>query len=548
MAPDPASPCSLPCLYRVFHPVFELPCLRQTGLFLEFLTVSSLETLEQKHFFLLLLILDCSRHQGKISSIGLRSSRKEDTGGQVRLRPPYEFYRLACEAAKRGGLGVDEYLSNVRRLQDEFIKSKEVVDRGNFILALRDAMLGTEFTLILGGKSLGKTLIRNKTVCDMENEADAKLTIVDVNMREYPSQELFNAILGRFAEKSSDWASNLKQIAEKMASGFGRLTSAAFVRANADKVAPAASTPISTAIADLIESLSSVDKEKTLSSLIGGLKGKSGNATCIVVDEANLALPVPTDSESARRALQYFVMLTKETSIASVVLITSELGYPYRLQACGMNLRDIANIIIANEVPKKEMVELMVNRWNMSIDLAEEFFNYYGGDVHLCCRGVKQLHARGDDFNPFASLECPGLPSCAADPDAKKHLQNLAKQGWSPIYDVEEDRAAKLIAEKNVGGVVPEDAKAFDLPEGIWKGNHENALVPSGTLMRWKIAKELERVDSGARSLDALVGCFRCQVELSHMDTAFELGQVECERTFFFDTTNMRIHQAHDAK
>ena len=494
---------------------------------------------------MLLLILDCSR-QGKISSIPLRSSRKEDTGGQVRLHPPYEFYRLASEAAKGGGLEVEEYLSNVRRLQDEFIKSKEVVDRGNFILALRDAMLGTEFTLILGGKSLGKTLIRNKTVCDMENEADAKLTIVDVNMREYPSQELFNAILGRFAEKSSDWASNLKQIAEKMASGFGRLASAAFVGANADKVAPAASTPISAAIAHLIESLSSTDKEKTLSSLIGGLKG---NATCIVVDEANLALPVPTDSESARRALQYFVMLTKETGMASVVLISSELGYPYRLQACGMNLRDIANIIIANEVPKKEMVELMVNRWNMSIDLAEEFFTYCGGDVHLCCRGVKQLHDRGDDFNPFALLKCPGLPSCAADPDAKKHLQNLAKQGWSPVYDVEADRAAGLIAEKNVGGVIPKNAKAFDLPKGIWEGQHKNALVPSGTLMRWKIAKELERVDSmGARSLDALVGCFRYQVELSHMDTAFELVQVECERNFLFDTTNMRIHQAHDAK
>ena len=419
---------------------------------------------------MLLLILDCAR-QGKISSIGLRSSRKEDTGGPT-LRPPYEFYRLACEAAESGGLGVDEYLSNVRRLQDEFIKSKEVVDRGDFMKALRDAMLGTDFTLVLGGKSLGKTLIRNKTVCDMENEADAKVTIVDVNMREYPSQELFNAILGRFAEKSSDWASNLKQIAEKMASGFGRLASAAFVGANADKVAPAA-------IAHLIESLSSTDKEKTLSSLISSLEG---NTTCIVVDEANQALPMANNLESAQRALQYFVMLTKETSIASVVLITSNLGYPFRLRACGMDLLDIANIIIANEVPKKEMVELMVNGWNMSIDLAEEFFTYCGGDVHLCCRGVKQLHARGDDFDPFAVLQCPGLPSCAADPDAKKHLQNLAKKGWSPVYEVEADKAAKLIAEKNVGGVIPEYAKAFDLPEGIWEGQHKYALVPSGRL------------------------------------------------------------------
>ena len=249
-----------------------------------------------------MLILDCSRHQGKSSRIGLRSTRKET--GVPRLRPPYEFYRLACEAAKGGGVGVEEYLSNVRRLQDDFINTKEVVDRGDFMKALRDAMLLNEFTLVLGGKNLGKTLIRNQTVCEMENEANAKVTIVDVNMREQPSQELFNAILDRVAEKDNDWASNLKQTVGKVASSLGGLASAAFVGTSADKVAAAASTPISSAITALIDRLSSSDKEKTLSSLISDLKGK-GNATCIVVDEANQALPVATDSESAQRALSW---------------------------------------------------------------------------------------------------------------------------------------------------------------------------------------------------------------------------------------------------
>ena len=449
-----------------------------------------------------MLILDCSRHQGKSSSIRLRSTHKEDTGGP-RLHPPYEFYRLASEAAKRGGLGVEEYLSNVGRFQDEFIKSREIVDRDGFLEALRNAMLSNKFTLVLGGKNLGKTLIRNQTVCEMENAANAKVTIVDVNMREHPSQKLFSAILRRVVEKRRQrnvWAWNLKQFVKRVASGLGGVVSALFVGTNADKVAAAASAPLSSAITS-IERLSSSDKEKTLSSLISDLKGK-GNATCIVVDEANLALPVPTDSESARRALQYFVMLTKETGIASVVLISSELGYPYRLQACGMNLQDITNIIIANEVPKEEMLELMVNRWNMSEAFAKAFFTYCGGDVNLCCPGVEQLHP----FDPFVLLDCPGLQSCASDPQAKTHLQNLAKQGWSPVYDLEADKAAELIAQKNVDGIVPKYAKAFDLPKGIWEGNHEKALVPSGTLMRWTIAQELERVDSmGARNLDALV-------------------------------------------
>ena len=379
------------------------------------------------------------------------------------------------------------------------------MDRDGFLEALRNAMLSNKFTLVLGGKNLGKTLIRNQTVCEMENEANAKVTIVDVNMREQPSQELFNAILDRVAEKDNGWASNLKQTVGKVASSLGGLASATFVGTSADKVAAAASTPISSAITALIDRLSRSDKEKTLSSLISDLKGK-GNATCIVVDEANQALPVATDSESAQRALQYFVMLTKETSIASVVLISSELGYPYRLQACGMNLRDIRNIIIANEVPEEEMLKLMVNRWNMSRAIAEAFFTYCGGDVDLCCRGVEQLQSFGDDFDPFVLLKCPGLPSVAADPDAKKHLQNLAEQGWSPVYDIKADKAAELIAKENVGGIIPQDATAFDLPKGIWEGQHKNALVPSGTLMRWTIAQELERVDSmGARNLDVLL-------------------------------------------
>ena len=413
----------------------------------EFLIVFSLEFF-LVNIFLLLLIRDCSRHQGKSSErIGLRSTSKD---------PPYAFYRLACEAATRKGLGVEEYLSNVLRFQDEFIKSKEIVDRDGFLEALRNAMLRDEFTLVLGGKNLGKTLMRNQTICEMDNAANATLTIIDVNMREHPNEELFNAILQRVEEKSRESASILKQILGKVASSLGGLASAVAVGANSDKVAAPAATPISSAITALIERLSSSEKEKTLSKLVGDLQGK-GNATCIVVDEANIALPgLPaTNSESrwstlAQRALQYFVMITKKTGVASIVLFSAELGYPYRLQACGMNLQDIQNIIIANEVPKKDMLSLMVNRWSMSADLAEEFFTYFGGHIDLCSRGVKQLRRFGKDFDPFAVHKCIGLPTCAGDPDAKKHLLNLTKQGWSPVYDIKEDRGAKLIAEENV--------------------------------------------------------------------------------------------------
>ena len=81
---------------------------------------------------------------------------------------------------------------------------------------------------------------------------------------------------------------------------------------------------------------------------------------------------------------------------------------------------------------------------------------------------------------------------CANNPAARKHLQNMADQGWSPVKNLDEDAAAELIARKNVGGVLPKTAQIFDRPKDTFKDEHEYALVPAGTLMRRKIAKALE--------------------------------------------------------
>ena len=232
--------------------------------------------------------------------------------------------------------------------------------------------------------------------------------------------------------------------------------------------------------------------KRVLTAVIGELKKKIGNASCIIVDEANLALP-GDDEARAQKALQYFVMLTKQQKRASVVLISSEFAYPYRLRNASMNLRDIRNIIIANEIPKDEMVELMVTKWKMSQELAEEFHLYFGGDVDVCERAVEKLIQKGDSFDPIADvLGSDGLSMCANNPAARKHLENMADQGWSPVKNVDEDAAAELIAKKNVGGVLPRHAQVFGGPKDMFKDQHEYALVPAGTLMRWKIAKALE--------------------------------------------------------
>ena len=136
-------------------------------------------------------------HQGRPSNTRLRATEE----GKPRLRPPFQFYKLARKAADELRVDVDQYLSNISMLAEDFTNSKEIINREDFQAALRQAMIETKFTLVLGGKSLGKSLIRNHTVMQVENAPNSKLTILDVDMREDPNRELFAWIFERIENK-----------------------------------------------------------------------------------------------------------------------------------------------------------------------------------------------------------------------------------------------------------------------------------------------------------------------------------------------------------
>eukprot|EP00434_Breviolum_minutum_P031766 symbB.v1.2.028093.t1/scaffold2941.1/size69338/3 len=375
--------------------------------------------------------------------------RATEDQGKPQLRPPFQFYRLARKAAGelRVDADADKYLSNILMLAENFTNSKEIINRESFQAALRQAMMETKFTLVLGAKSLAKSLIKNHMVMQVENAPNSKLTILDAYWEKW---WMMKAIKISLKAKTP----NIEVQAE----------------ASRDNDSP----------------------KQLLEEVIKKIDEKTGNATCILVDEANLALP-GDDEAQAQKALQYFVMLTKQQRQASVVLISSEFAYPYRLQEAGMNLRDIENIIVINEIPKDEMVEVMVTKWKMSQELAEEFHLYFGGDIDLCKRAVEKLIQKGDSFHPITDVfNSVGLSMCVDDPAAREHLQNMADQGWSPVKKVKKDAAARLIAKENVGGVLPKTAQIFGGPKDMFADEHEYALVPAGTLMRRKIAKALE--------------------------------------------------------
>ena len=102
-----------------------------------------------------------------------------------------------------------------------------------------------------------------------------------------------------------------------------------------------------------------------------------------------------------------------------------------------------------------------------------------------------------DTFDPFAVVKCPGLPSCAKDPSARAHLENLAKHGFSLVEDVEADEGARMIAEKNVGGVIDKGTITCGLSylSNIFADTVcKWAVIPSSYHMKLKIAHELANI------------------------------------------------------
>eukprot|EP00439_Symbiodinium_sp_Y106_P009359 s361_g1.t1 len=145
----------------------------------------------------------------------------------------------------------------------------------------------------------------------------------------------------------------------------------------------AAAAPLATSAQNALASLNDRAKAECLAQLVNDIK-KKGNNTAIIIDEANLALPNDGNNakaETAKTALAQITGETKEAFTASVVLISSEHGYPFKLAKAGLNLVDIKNIIIAPEVPPVDMFEMLTDHWGMGHRLARLFVATYGGII-----------------------------------------------------------------------------------------------------------------------------------------------------------------------
>ena len=153
----------------------------------------------------------------------------------------------------------------------------------------------------------------------------------------------------------------------------------------------AATAPLAASVRSIIGIMRPEQKALTFSKLVKSIQ-ETGNNTAIIIDEANLALPNDGNdakAETAKTALAQITGETKEAFTASVILISSEHGYPFKLAKAGLNLVDIKNILIAPEVPPIDMFKMLTDHWGMGPRLARLFVATYGGSID------RSLHRSG---------------------------------------------------------------------------------------------------------------------------------------------------------
>ena len=312
------------------------------------------------------------------------------------------FLKALKEDAGEKQVDADAHLKSVRLNAKKFMKGNTIVDRKAFIQSLTDAIFEDGLlTLVLGGKSVGKSTVIQSVVANFTQAKRSQRTVVFTDMREMPAKDFFTAVLSTAPPLMA------------FRSAVSVAGTSIFIRflAGVLSIVPKVGKLVSDSLAKLLDNMDGKMKQEGFVSLVR----RAGKGIAIIVDEANIALPRDddlTEAKAARDALVQIVSITKQNVKASVVLISSEHGYPFKLAKAGLNLVDIKNIVIAPEVPPRDMFEMLTDHWGMGHRLARLFVATYGGSIDAVYTALGNLINNREQFYPLGTTSVPGIGNC----------------------------------------------------------------------------------------------------------------------------------------
>ena len=322
------------------------------------------------------------------------------------------FLKALKEDAGEKQVDADAHLNSIDRKATEFMKGgsnrqRKIVDREAFIKALKKAVCKDGLlTLVLGGKSVGKSLVVSYVADKVRQAQGSSRTVVLANLRRGGEADFYQAVFGAAAEQQG--------LAEKLPSLFKEVVTMASGLVAAAENLNAATAPLAASVRSIIGIMQPEQKALTFSKLVKSIQ-ETGNNTAIIIDEANLALPNDGNdakAETAKTALAQITGETKEAFTASVILISSEHGYPFKLAKAGLNLVDIKNILIAPEVPPIDMFKMLTDHWGMGPRLARLFVATYGGSIDAVYTALGNLINNRKQFYPLGTTSVPGIGNC----------------------------------------------------------------------------------------------------------------------------------------
>ncbi|CAJ1390372.1 unnamed protein product [Effrenium voratum] len=427
------------------------------------------------------------------------------------------------EVAQDKGISDMEYLQGVSAAAESYKKSDQIAGRTGFIKALQKAMQKPGLYLVIGGKSLGKTKIMQK----MDQVVAAYSPLLYVNMRHPPQPESTDALECLQAKAKDLWSA--KYVPPWAGTVAGVMISLARVVGKESLKKGDAEGGVELAFSELLN----VPKPQEFLWAFVDAAVSMKQIPTMIIDEANIAFPNTNGNgdskskrEAASRALATFVAMTKESCKACVILPASDFAFPWGLQTLGFNKFDALQTIVIPEVEREPMLALLTE-WGLPRDVAEEFYMIFGGNILLCQQAIDKLleqFERGaeDSFDPFSVRGTDGLAGLAKDPLTREHLENLARQGWSPIEEgsadgeTESQKGARIIAKKSFGGVINRETTTFldqDLRDDMFSNRStKQVLIPATIYLRNCIKVELQACEPSSAASQPSAAVWVCQL------------------------------------
>jgi hypothetical protein len=428
------------------------------------------------------------------------------------LVEPGHLWEAATKDAKAQGNTTDVYLKRMKHALAEFQKSGEVHDREDFYQFLEKVNTSQgKFLLVLGGKSVGKSLVLRDFAVKKLSPKNYWPLLVDA--RGFPGVSLPIAMLKSYKKRFEQELFGIATVTEQDALKLMKSIITSFSN-NANDAADAELVPnaydkryawraFSTFIDSLIASRNVTDSGEVLQWFIRSAKSQ-GKRPVLIIDEANKVLGLGMGQQATSSTLDQIVQCTKQSLELDVIMASSEYSYPYLLEDNGLNLNDISNILFAGEIPPKSIWELLVTKKigktsmpviGMGENLAHLLIASYGGHFLRLSSALEHLMDEKEHFfldmalNPISENISNVLK--VHPHEGLMYLRCLAECGFAPVAD-SRDPVVEMIVRSNIGGIVTSrKSKVVGLPSTIWNINFSLALIPTSESARNLIAKEV---------------------------------------------------------